>query len=112
MIYELEAFLSSWDLNRWSTPQVTDEEKYANLWGVVFPGEDFRGRFPSGVGGDRWVRTMQAARGYWERNGMEVVGRVFEGRTGDERRVLFGVVLEEILRGMLTGVEEEAVGSY
>ncbi|KAK0624334.1 hypothetical protein B0T14DRAFT_565616 [Immersiella caudata] len=101
MIYELEALLSSWNEAGGSGRGLTDEERYARIWGVVFPGDDFRRRFPHGVVEDETVRMVQCVRGYWEQNGMGILEAEFEGKTEEEMGTLSAVVLDEILMGLL-----------
>ena len=49
-IYELKALVSSWDQG--ILLPLSDEEKYARIWEVVFPGEEFYG-ISSGTGSGR-----------------------------------------------------------
>jgi len=105
MVYELQDLVGSWDRRHEldeSFELLADERKYAQIWRVIFPAEEFHERFPVGARGEPLVKVVQAARGYWSRNGKGILERAFgDGKARYELDELYAVVLDQIVRRML-----------
>jgi len=107
-MHELKAMVLMWERYRERerddssvSLSLSKGEKFADMWKLLFYGEDFRSVMPGGVGESRQVRVVQAVRDYWSRNGAGLVAETFEEVVGKKMDLLMAEVLDGVLERVL-----------
>ena len=116
MVYELQDLVGSWDRRHEldeSFELLADERKYAQIWRVIFPAEEFHevscwskggSSRQGGTGGERVLaeeREGDSGEGFWRWEGTVRIRRVVCGRFGSNRQTDALGCGEEWERGFL-----------